>query len=59
MTLTVYDLLGRKVSVLVNERAEAGVHKVRFDGSNLASGAYFYMLQAGSFVDSKKLVLLR
>jgi predicted GH43/DUF377 family glycosyl hydrolase len=57
--LSVYDMLGRQVSVLVNERSEAGVHEVKFDGSNLASGVYFYRLQAGDFVQSKRLVLLK
>lgn len=59
VTITVYDMLGRAVSVLVNDRREAGVYQVMFDGSNLASGMYFYLLQAGSFVEAKKLLLLR
>jgi hypothetical protein len=59
VSLGVYDILGREVSVLVNERRDAGVHEVRFDGSNLASGVYFYRMQAGDFVDSKQLLLLR
>ena len=57
--LSVYDMLGREVSVLVNERSDAGVHEVKFDGSTLATGVYFYRLQAGDFVQSKKLVLLK
>jgi hypothetical protein len=52
-------MLGRQVSVLVNEMREAGVHEVKFDASNLASGVYFYFLRAGSFVDTKRLLLLR
>jgi Secretion system C-terminal sorting domain len=59
VSLTVFDILGREVSVLVNERREAGVHEVKFDGSNLASGAYFYRLQAGDFVQTKRLLLLK
>lgn len=59
VTLSVYDMLGREVSVLVNEKREAGVHEVKFDGSNLASGVYLYRLQAGSFVETRKLILLR
>jgi hypothetical protein len=59
VTLTVYDVLGREVSVLVNERRDAGVYDVKFDGSNLASGVYFYRLQAGDFVQAKKFVILR
>jgi len=56
--LSVYDLLGREVSVLVNERKGAGVHEVKFEGSNLASGVYFYRLQAQDFVQTKKLIIL-
>ena len=59
VNLTVYDMLGREVSVLVNESREAGVHEVKFDGSELASGVYFYRLQAGGFVQAKKLMILR
>ena len=68
--LSVFDLLGREVAVLVNERRNAGVYQVKFDGSNLASGVYFYRLharsvlrtaedRAGDFVQSKKIVLLK
>jgi hypothetical protein len=56
--LSVYDMLGREVSVLLNERREAGTHEVKFHGSNLASGAYLYRLTAGSFVQTRKLLLL-
>jgi len=59
VTLSVYDILGRQVSVLVSERRNAGVHEVKLDGSTLASGVYFYRLQAGDFVRTRKLVLLR
>jgi hypothetical protein len=59
ITLTVYDVLGREVSVLVNHRMDAGVHEVKFDGSNLASGVYFYRLQAGDFVATKRLLLMK
>ena len=59
VTLAVYDVLGREVSVLVNERQEAGVHEVRLDGSNLASGVYIYRLTAGSSVQSRKMILIR
>jgi len=57
--LVVYDLLGREVVVLVNERRDAGVHEVKFDGSNLSSGVYYSRLQAGSFVQTRKLLLLK
>jgi Secretion system C-terminal sorting domain len=57
--LTVYDMVGREVSVLVNEKREAGVHEVKCDGSNLASGVYFYRLQVGVFAVSRKLLILK
>jgi hypothetical protein len=57
--LCVYDMLGREVSVLVDERKEAGIHEARFDGSNLASGVYLYRLTAGNFVQTRKLLLVR
>ena len=57
--LSVYDILGRLVSVLVNEKKGAGIHEVKFDGSGLSSGLYFYRIQAGTFVQTKKLLLLR
>jgi hypothetical protein len=57
--LSVYDMLGREVSVLVNERRDAGVHEVKFEASALSSGVYFYRLQAGDFTHTKRLLLLR
>ena len=55
--LTVYDILGKRVAVVLNERQEAGEHRVTFNGRGLASGVYFYRLQAGSFVQTKKFLL--
>jgi hypothetical protein len=55
----VFDLLGREVSVLVNEWKKAGVHEVKFDASGISSGVYLCRLQAGDFVDTRKLVLVR
>jgi hypothetical protein len=57
--LSVFDILGREVLLLVNERRNAGVYEVKFDGSNLASGVYFYRLQAGDFTQTKRLLLLK
>jgi hypothetical protein len=59
VTLKVYDMLGRQVSVLVDGRMEAGVHEVKFDGSGLASGVYFYQLQAADFLATKRLLLIK
>ena len=57
--LTVYDLLGREVAVLLNELRDAGVHEATFDGSSLASGVYVSRLTVGDFVRIRKLVLVR
>lgn len=57
--LSVFDMLGREVSVLVDERRDAGVHQVKFDASGLSSGVYLYKLQAGDLVQSRRLVFLR
>src|SRR5512140_1287869 len=54
--LVVYDLLGREVATLVNERKAAGKYEVSFDASGLASGVYVYRLTAGSFVQSRKMI---
>jgi hypothetical protein len=59
VTLKVYDVLGREIATLVNEVKQPGTYAVQFDGSGLASGIYFYKLQAGSFADVKKLVLVK
>jgi hypothetical protein len=50
VTLSVFNILGQQVAALGNETQGAGYHEVRFDGSGLASGVYFYRLQAGDFV---------
>jgi hypothetical protein len=57
--LSVSDLLGREVSVLVNERRDAGVYDVPFDAGGLSSGVYLYRLQAGDLVRTRKLIVLR
>ncbi len=64
VTLKVYDLLGRKVKTLVNERKAAGSYTVKWDGRDdagrpLASGVYVYRLKAGSFVAVRKMMLLK
>jgi len=55
----VYDILGREVATLVNEEKPVGWYEVEFDGTGFASGIYFYRLQAGNFIETKKMILLR
>lgn len=57
--LEVFDVLGRKVGTLVNSRQAAGTYRVNFNASHLASGVYFYRLQAGNFVQTKKMMLVK
>jgi hypothetical protein len=57
--LEVYNTLGQQVAQLVNGGQEAGYHEIQFDSSGLASGVYFYRLQAGTYVETHKLLLLK
>jgi len=59
VTLTVFNVLGQQVATLVNGEVEAGYHEMQFDASGLASGTFFYRLRAGSYVDTKSLLLIR
>ncbi len=59
LTLSVYDMLGREVAVLLNEKREPGSYDVMFDGNRLSSGVYFYRLRAGDFLETKRFLLLR
>lgn len=57
--IKVYDILGREIATLVNEQKSTGNYSVQFKGSSLSSGVYFYQIQAGDFVDTKKMILLK
>ena len=57
--LSVLNILGEEISVLLNEEKEAGYHSIDFNGSDLPSSVYFYRIQAGNFIDTKKMLLLK
>jgi len=57
--LSIYDLSGREVEILVNEKQSAGPHHINFDALGLASGIYIYKLQVGNFVETRKMIILR
>jgi flagellar hook assembly protein FlgD len=57
--LSIYNILGEKVTTLVSEKQNAGHHQVEWNASGFASGVYYYRIEAGEFVDVKKMVLLR
>ena len=59
VSLKVYDVLGNEVATLVNEKRPAGSYNINFNASQLSSGIYFYKLQAGSFVETKKMILIK
>lgn len=59
VSLAMYNLLGEEVIILVNEEKTAGNYIVEFNASSLPSGVYFYRIQAGEFVQTKKIVLMK
>ena len=59
VSIRVYDILGNLVSEVLNEERESGSHSISFDASNLSSGIYFYKLQSGKFIQTRKMTLLR
>jgi hypothetical protein len=59
VVLKVFDILGREVTTLVNNIEQLGYKSITFDASKLSSGVYYYRLQTGNYVETKKLLLLR
>jgi len=59
VTIKLYDVLGRQVATLVNDNKQAGNYSVKFDGSKLVSGVYFYRMQVGDYVNTKKIIILK
>jgi len=57
--LVVFDAIGREIATLVNETQQPGNYEVNFDASRLTSGAYLYRIQAGKFVETKKMILMK
>jgi hypothetical protein len=57
--LEVYNIMGQRVTTLVNERLEAGEHVVKWDGSEAASGVYLYRLTAADYVETRKMMMLK
>jgi hypothetical protein len=59
VVIKIFDVLGIEVATLVNEEKPTGNYKVEFISSNLSSGIYFYRMEAGKFIETKKLLLLK
>ena len=59
VSLKVYDILGKEIITLVNEKLSPGNYKVEFDGRGLTSGVYFYRLNTGEFTDTKRMILIK
>lgn len=59
VTLKIYDVLGREVMVLLNKEQSAGSHYIIFNGSRLSSGIYYYRIQSGNFIETKKMLLIK
>jgi len=59
VALTIYDILGNKITTLINQNLSAGVYKVDWDGSGVASGIYFYRMKTKDFIDTKRMVLIK
>ena len=59
VTLKIYNIIGEEVTSLINGFEKAGFHNVQFNGSNLASGTYFYRLQTGNYIQTRKMILLK
>ena len=59
VTLKIYDMLGKEIATLVNEKLNAGSYKVNWNASAISSGVYYYRITAGNFVETKKMILLK
>jgi hypothetical protein len=59
VTLKVYDIFGREIATLTNKEFDAGEHSIQFNANDLSTGVYFYRLQAGNFIEQKKMILIK
>jgi len=59
VTIKIYDVLGNEIDVIANEERLQGKYEIEFNGTSLTSGIYFYQIQAGNFVETKKMILLK
>jgi hypothetical protein len=59
VSLKVYDILGNEVAILVNSEKLSGVYEVEWNAGNVPSGVYFYQLKTGSFIQTKKMILMK
>ena len=59
VTLKIYDVLGRELQTLVNNKLQPGSYEITFDGSNLSGGIYFYRLIAGNYINAKKMIFVK
>lgn len=59
LRLGVYDILGKEIATLIDQEFKPGMYEVKWDGTDYASGIYFYRLEAGTFTETKKMVLLK
>ena len=59
VSITIHDLTGREIQQLVNNRHEPGVYRLRFDGSHLASGQYYYEMKAGAFSATRQMTIMK
>ena len=57
--LTIYNVLGKVVQILINRELEAGYHEINFDAGNFPSGVYLYRIQSGNFIQTKKMILMK
>ena len=58
-SIKVYDVLGKLVATLINENLNAGRYDVKFNGGNFSSGVYFYRIEAGDFMQIKRMLLVK